>query len=135
MLNTLAGGIAIEQTANVAPPRRGKVIALAVDATARPYDISALSLAGSTSLSCIVALQAQTASVFYYFAPATANDLDPAAVISAGGAIAYANTFGVEIPAGATHEVRIDRTLDLFLVVRTSSATATLRLWAASEAA
>jgi hypothetical protein len=79
-------------------------------------------------------MQAQTTSVYYHFSPVTSSDLNPSAAISAGSSIAYDNAYGVEIPAGATHEVRIDRDVDDFLVVRTASGTATLRFWAASDA-
>ncbi len=133
-------GHAQHQAANIAPPRRGAVIALGVDTTARPYDISALALGGYTPHNAnnrqeyvFLTLQADGGDVYFHFASATASDLDNAAAIAAGGAIAFANTYGAKIPVNTEQTLRIDRTQDKFLIIETASGTATLRFWASSE--
>jgi hypothetical protein len=122
---------------DVAPPRRGAVLVFAVDSTARAYDLTTLALAGELPAEgqfVVVALQASTASVHYHFSPTNVASLDHAATIAAGGAVAYADAYGIELPAGAVHQIRIDRTVDSYLVMKTSTGTATCRVWAASEA-
>jgi hypothetical protein len=127
--------------ARVLPPRRGACIALAVDATARVYALGSLALggftpdaAGSKRAEVYVTLQAVTADVWLYFAPATHTpDLDPADVIAAGGTLAFDNAQGFRIPVDGAIQVVLDRTLDKFMVCRTSSGTATLLAYASSE--
>lgn len=127
------------QAANVVPPRRGKIIALAVDATARPYDLRALDLAGyiggdkPDSRHVYLDLQAVGGDVWLQFSPDTQNDLNPAAALAAGSPLAYDNTHGSRIPQNAERSVRIDRSVDKWLTVRTSSGAATLILSASSE--
>ncbi len=131
--------LAEEQAANTTPPRRGKVLALAIDSTARPYNFATLDLAGITQGDrtqqqyVFVTLQAITADVYFYFAPATANDLDNTASISAGSALAYANTYGWRLPQNEERSFRLDRNQDRFLVVKTASGSATLLIAASSE--
>jgi hypothetical protein len=131
--------MAEEQAANVLPPRRGEVLALAVDATARPYALSGLTLAGKvpegagSRFELYVTVQAVTADVWLHFASATASDLDPAAALAAGSALAFANTYGWRVPSGTEQSFRLDRATDKFLVCRTSSGTATLLLRASSQ--
>lgn len=125
--------------ANVTPPRRGECLALEVDATARPYDLRSLPLAGfapkesKANERVFVTLQALTADVWFYFASVDNDDLDPTADIAAGQPLAYADTYGDRLAIGSSIRLRIDRQQDKFLVVRTSSGTATLLLRASSE--
>lgn len=130
---------ALVQSGRARPPRRGEVIALSVDSTARKYDLTTLDLDGmdpSDSEWVHVALQADGDAIYYQFADATltgAPELDPAATISAGDPLGYDNAYGVMLANGSVHEVAIQRSIDTQLVVVTSSA-AILRLFAASKA-
>jgi len=133
-------GGALQQEANVLPPRRGQCLALTVDTTARAYDISGLALGGHTPPGSnsgpsyvFVTMQAITQDVWLHFHSASATDLDNAAVITAGSALAYANTYGYRIPAGGERRFRLNRAVDKFLVVETSTSTATLLIAASSE--
>lgn len=131
--------VAEHQAANALPPRRGAVLALAIDSTARPYALASLDLAGYTQGTSpnqqhvFVTLQAITADVWFYFSSATASDLDHAAAISAGSALAYANTYGWRLPQNEERSFRLNRNLDRFLIVKTATGTATLLIAASSE--
>lgn len=134
------GQMAEEQAANVQPPRRGEVVALAVDATARAYSLTSLALAGVTPeasglsrAEVYVTVQAVTADVWLYFNEGTASDLDPAAAVSAGSTFAFASTYGWRVPSGTEQSFRLDRGRDTHLVCRTSSGTATLLFRASSN--
>lgn len=134
-------GLPLEQSAELRPPRRGEVIALTVDTTARAYDLGSLNLGGDSVVvntdrprSVVIWMQCETADVYLHFSDGSNTDLNPATVIAAGGAIAFANAYGSVLKSG-TQSVgyRINRTQDRYLVVRTSAGTATLRFWAASS--
>lgn len=132
------------------PPRRGEVIALTVDSTARAYDLLSVALAGFTpsnsqreQSSVVLWMQAETANVYFYFASGEAgavattdvDDIDNTAAVAAGAALAFANTYAGVIVAGALPlAIRIDRSLDRFLVVKAASTSGVLRFWAASSA-
>lgn len=132
------------------PPRRGEVIALTVDSTARAYDMLSLALAGFTpsnsqreQSSVVLWMQAETADVYFYFASGEAgavattdvDDIDNTAAVAAGGSLAFANTYAAVIVAGnGPIPIRIDRSTDRFLVVKAASTSGTLRFWATSSA-
>ena len=142
------GSVAEVSYAEIAPPRRGEVIALAVDSTARAYDLKAVALGGTTpdgdltgQHHVVLWMQAETNDVFFYFAggsPDTVattdvDDVDDTAKIAAGGAIAFANTYSAVLKAGnAPIRVRIDRRIDRFVVVKAASSAGILRFWAGS---
>jgi hypothetical protein len=130
------------------PPRRGAVIALTVDSTVRAYDLVALALGGFTPAEAqndarhvMLWMQAETNDVYFYFAPGEVgavvttdvDDIDNAAAVSAGSALAFANTYGAVLEAGAAPlPIRINRAVDRFLVVKAASTSGVLRFWAAS---
>lgn len=146
------------QASEYAPPRRGAVIALEVDSTCRAYDLKGLALGGYTpkesqrdAKSVVLWLQAETNDVYFYFAegavsadPATSetavattdvDDIDNTAKVSAGSALAFANTYAGVLKAGnGPLPVRINRGVDRFLVVKAASTAGLLRFWAASAA-
>lgn len=131
---------AIAQDADIQPPRVGQVIALAIDATARAYDLTALAFNGepwhavvAQTLYLTMRNDSAATSIYFQFGVTNTAVLDPAAVVAAGGALVYANTYGDFIPAGGVVNVRIHRDQDKFMVVRTASGTATLRFYASSE--
>jgi hypothetical protein len=134
-------GLPLEQSAELRPPRRGEVIALAIDATARAYDMNSLNLGGDSVVvdtdrprTVVMWFQAETADVYVHFSSSNNANLDPATVVSAGSALAFANAHGSVLKYGAQAVgYRINRTQDRYLVVRTSTGTATLRFWAASS--
>lgn len=131
------------------PPRRGAVLALTVDSTARAYDMLTLDLAGYTPRNAqreqshvVLFMQAETNDVYFYFASGEAgvvattdvNNVDNTAAIAAGGSLAYANGYAAVLKAGNMPiQIRIDRGLDRFLVVKAASTSGTLRMWAASS--
>jgi len=130
------------------PPRRGAVIALAVDSTARGYDVGLIDLGGVTPQQdvkrrheVIVWLQAESNDVYFYFADGTAPDVAPAAVagvdntaaLAAGTPLAYDNAYCGVLKAGMPPlPFSIDRSIDRFIVVKTAASTATIRFWAGS---
>lgn len=146
------------QTAEFAPPRRGEVIALEVDSTCRAYDMKSLALGGYTPKESqrdpkytVLWLQAETNDVYFYFAsgPVSADaaagtaavittdvdDIDNTAKVTAGAALAFANTYAGVLKAGnGPLPVRINRGVDRFLVVKAASTSGVLRFWAASAA-
>lgn len=128
------------QADNIRPPRKSHIIALAVDATARAYDLSSLEMGGknfnagaSLRDAIYLTLEAETADIYYYFDTATSSTLDDTAKVSAGGSLAYATTYAMRIPQNDTRDVRIERSTDKFLVVKTATGTATLRFYASSQ--
>lgn len=134
--------IAEQQEAVCRPPRRGAVFALTVDSTARPYDLSTLALgasaapssSGSERAEVVLYMQAETNDVFFHFHSATASDLSDTAAVSAGGAVAFATTYGAVLEAGAPPiKLRIDRKLDRWLIVKAANTSGILRFWAASD--
>lgn len=140
---------AVEQASEMMAPRRGAVIALAVDTTCRAYDLKALALGGVTPneagrnpIHVTLWMQAETEDVYFYFADGEVgttattdvDDIDVTAKITAGDPITFANTYGARLVANnGPLPVRINRAVDRFLVVR-GDATAILRFWAASTA-
>ncbi len=149
---------AVEQFSECAPPRRGAVLAITVDSTARAYDMKSLALGGHTPTEAqrdpkrvVLWLQAETNDVYFYFASGAVaadqfsnetavattdvDDVDNTAAISAGSALSFANGYCALLKAGnGPLPVRINRGLDRFLVVKAASTSGTLRLWASSAA-
>lgn len=129
------------QGGELLPPRRGAVLAFDVDSTARPYNLSSLELGGETPEAgddlrkdVVLWMQAETNDVYFYFHTATANDLSDTAKITAGGAAAFATTYGAIIEAGQPPiRVRINRSVDKWLVLKAASTAGVLRVWAASS--
>lgn len=130
------------------PPRRGAVIALTVDSTARAYDLQDLTLANvkpeaqlKRRHELVLWLQAETADVYFYFASGSVDtvvttdvdDVSDTAAVSAGSALAFANTYCGVIPKGAPIPFAIDRSIDRFIVVKAASSSGILRIWAGSE--
>ncbi len=131
------------QADNVVAPRLGAVLAQAVDATARPYNIGILPLGGKARTitnqidHIYLTLHADGGDVHYYFNSATSAVLDNTVTNAAGAALtatSMASTMSARIPSGAYVEVRIERSVDTWLIVKTVTGTATLRMWASSQA-
>ncbi len=113
----------ITQSNDIVAPRRGAVIALTSDATARPYDLSLITLGGSAFRTgqndqIFVTLLASTAVIYHQFSPTTQNDLSSVAAISAGGALAYANTYGPPLPSLLPVAYRLCRVTDRWLILQ-----------------
>lgn len=136
------GTVAEAQAASSTPPRRGAVLAIDVDSTARAYDITALDLGGYTPEAdherrneVVLYLQADTNNVFFYFHSATTSDLSDTAKVTAGAAATFANTYAAVLKTSDPPlKLRINRNLDRFLVVKAASTAGVLRVWAGSEA-
>jgi hypothetical protein len=127
------------QASNVRPPRRGAVITLTVDSTARAYDLSVLTLGGgkpsadgSGARNVYLTLQSN-ADLFYHFSDTNSAVLDDTATLSVGSTLAFANTYGAKLVSGQDVPVRLDRGVDKYIVLKTNSGTATLRFWASSD--
>ncbi len=125
-----------------APPRKGAVWAVAVDNTARAYDISKAALGGYTPEGALkkraevyLYLQAETNDVYFYFHSATDSALDDAAKQTATAAdLTFVATHAAILEAGnAPLKLRINRSLDKFIVVKAASTAGVLRMWASSE--
>jgi hypothetical protein len=135
----MSSTIAQEQAADTSPPRKGAVLALTIDSTARAYDLTALDLGGfafsvGRRNEVFLTLFADGGDVYYYFASDNTATVDDTAVVAAGGTLAYANGYAMKLPSGAAHSVRINRATDKYLQVKTSAGSATLRLFASSPA-
>lgn len=129
------------------PPRRGTVVALAVDSTARPYDLSTLifditqwdgsgapegSLKGRKQV--VLFMQAETNDVYFAFSPTSQNDLNDTSKISAGSAMAASTAYGGMLKAGTgPFQFTIDRFQDRWLIVKAASTAGVLRFWAGSD--
>lgn len=136
------GSRAEHQVADIIPPRRGSVWAVAVDSTARAYDMTALNLAGvapeaagTRPMDVFLYLQAETNDVYFYFDSVTGSALDnTAAQAASAAAVAYANTYAVVLKAGNPPlRVRINRSIDKFIQVKAAAAAGVLRMWASSN--
>lgn len=136
------GSVADEQDANITPPRRGQVVALSVDATARAYDLTGLALGSANAPQVspkreevFVTLVSWGTTVWYHFSPTNDASIDDTAAIAAGSPLAFANTYGEPLGDGATVDLRIDRNVDKYLVVKAASgATGKLYIRPSSEA-
>jgi len=119
------------------PPRRGNILALTVDSTARAYDLTAVSLPDKyVSNECDyvwLALAADSVNVFFYFDSATGSSLSDTSAISAGSALAFNDAYAAILPAGQTYLFRIKRTTDKFLQVKAASTSGILRVWVSSS--
>lgn len=136
------GTIAEDQIAQSMPPRRGGCVALAVDATARPYDMTTLALGraiapdtgGKTRDNVVLWMAADGADIYFHFDSATSSGLALAPNVDAGGTLATGDTPGGVLRVGQpAQRFIIDRALDKFLIVKTAGDSATLRFWAGSS--
>ncbi len=124
---------ALFQSSLSRPPRRGSVIAVTVDSTARSYDVSTIPLVPANGSRVFIALQADGGALYYYFSSTSDDDLDESDIIAAGDTLLFSGTMGVLLPNGAVHEVAIDAATDIYLVVKTVSTDATLRIFQTSD--
>lgn len=133
------------QYTELRPPRRGLVMAIAVDSTARPYDLGALDIGndgqppdGPSDRPRFVNLwmQAETNDVYFHFSDATHNDLADTGKVTAGSTTtpAYDPTYGAVLKAGNPPVYfRLNRTTDRWLIVKAASTAGVLRFWAESS--
>lgn len=130
-----------QHDANIQAPRRGEIMAQAVDATARAIDMKLLSFNGqpfnaSQKEYVFVTLtnESATTTVYYYFSQTNdTTGMDPAAVVSAGGAPSLRTSDPWPLYPLQKEPVHLQRDLDKFLIVRTASGTATLRIGTSSH--
>ena len=137
------GNRAQEQDSSLLPPRRGAVWAVAVDSTARAYDLTAVAFGGSPAPEAAgtrpqhvdLWLQAETNDVYFYFDSATGTSLANTTTQTAtAAALAFADAHCAVLKAGnPPMKVRIDRSLDKFIQVKAATTAGVLRLWACSE--
>ena len=124
------------QATDILPPRRGKVIALTVDTTARAYDLTTINLGDiyrpTATDKLYITLSANGGEIHYYFSDVTASDLSDTAAIAAGGTLAFATTYSGVVEDGARQYERIQRNVDKFIIVKSAAGTPILRIWASS---
>lgn len=130
------------QYCELRPPRKGTVLTIAVDSTARAYDLSALDIGndgtapispGDRPRSVMLFMTADTNDVYFYFDSVSSAVLDNTAVVAAGGSPVYSTAFCALLKAANLPTYfRINRQTDRFLVVKTATAAGNLRIWAAS---
>lgn len=136
---------ATSQSDNWVPARRGEIWSQAVDTTARAYQISLMPFGGKPITNTkqvdhiYLDLHADGGDVYYYFDSASSTALDDTASNAVGVAVTATTmsgsaAFGARIPSGGTISVRIERSLDHWLTIKTASGTATLRVNASSQA-
>jgi hypothetical protein len=130
--------LAESQAANVTPPRRGAVVAIIADATARSYDLTTLALGGlpwklNQADWIYLTLQADGGRIYFHFRPDAGADLNDATIGAAGTPIAFTNAACAMVPDGGAFALRIQRNTDRYLVMKTSTGVATLRLHASSD--
>ncbi len=135
------GSTAEMQFADIAPPRRGAVWAVAVDSSARAYDMTALPLAGVTPEAAasrpqhvFLYLQAETNDVYFYFDSVTGSALaDTTTQSASAAAVTMAAAHAAVLKAGNPPlRVRINRNVDKFIQVKAASTAGVLRMWASS---
>ena len=135
--------IAEHQYCELRPPRRGLILAVTVDSTARAYDLSALDLGndgqppvtpGDRPRFVDLFMSADTNDVYFQFAPDTSVvSLDNAGTVAAGGSPVVTNAMGALLKAASLPiYFRINRQTDRYIIVKAASTAGTLRIWAAS---
>lgn len=132
---------ATEQSDNIVPPRRGYVLALTVDSTARAYDLTKLPLGAVFRPGApdyvYLTLTAVTNDIYLYFdTQGVTVDLDNTAVNTAGSAFtatSMLSTMPQVLPAGTTQQFRINRRDDAWIHVKAASTSGTLRFNASSQ--
>lgn len=124
------GGYSQDIANIITPPRRGLIIRITLDTTARAYDLRSMLFGRSVAPDpavpngdkVMIRIRAITADVHYYFAEDNTVTLDSSAVIAAGGAMTLLGTFCDTIPAGAFEDVTINRDIDKYLHIKGSAA-------------
>lgn len=130
---------ATRQADNVLPPVQGATIALAIDATSRPYDLQSVVLGSDGSKSptdhVFLTLQNDGANTIYFACAASnANAIDDTAVLAAGSPLSFANGYCAPLFAGSSIDFRVQKTLHRYLIVKCASGkTSTLRFYASSQ--
>lgn len=145
----MTAGVEVMQAFNVVPARLGQIIALAVDATSRGYDLTALLWNGVTAVTkakqdeFFLSFEAETNDVYFGFsgnAPGADTILDTT-ITAAGGTPAldagptFTSAQCAKIVNGLPPvDYRIVRTVDKTLIVKCAAGkTATLRFWTSSK--
>lgn len=135
---------ATSQSDNISPPRRGAYLVQAVDTTARPYQLALLPLGGKPITNAnqadhvYLTLGADGGDVYLYFSSVTASDLDDTAANAAGTpwtatTMSGNTTYCEKIASGTVRDFRIERSVDRWIVLKTSTGTANLRFYASSQ--
>lgn len=127
---------ASRQADNVTEPVQGFCLAITVDTTSRTYDTQGLQFFDKLTTNgkerTYLTLAAEGAKVYYAFSNLSATAIDDAAAVTAGGALAFANTYCEVIFDGTKDQVRWERAQHRYLVLK-ASASGKLRLRASSD--
>lgn len=130
---------ALEQDADIQPAIRGEGVAVVVDTTARVYDLRGLAWNGQEFLKEFVGylfLDLQndgTNPIYYYFSGVNTNDLNEATIQAAGSTLARVAAVPKVLRAAQDAPVRLRLPRDLFLVVKSTGGTTTLRIFPSSK--
>jgi len=129
----------MQNNANLLPARRGNGAALTVDGTARAYDLRTLAWNGQSFFQNVdealfLDLQNDGANpIYFYFSPTNTVDLNEATVTAAGGTLALANAVPKVLRSAQDAPVELERDIDLFLIVKATGGTSTLRIFPSSK--
>ena len=124
------GGYSEDMANIITPARRSEILRITLSTTARVYDMRSMVFgrlyAPDPAVVCsdrvMLRIQAQTADLYYYFAPDNTAALDKSTAIADAGAMTVATTYGDLVPAGTFIDVTIDRSIDKYLHVQGSAA-------------
>jgi hypothetical protein len=133
--------VAVNQSANLRPPRRGKCLVLTVDDTVRSYSLAGLEIGGCTpnaenkqGQNVFIRITTEGDALWFYFSDESNTDLDKTAALAEGGTVAYANSYaGGYMPANSYVDLRINRSQDKYIVVQASATGAKARIYASSD--
>jgi len=133
----MGGDCVTMQSDWVAPPLNGAVMALAVDATSREYDLSVIALGvdfgQKPNADFYVDIDADGNNVYYTFSAASGKTVDDTAAIAAAGAVVFTANAAKIIWANTTKPLYYNRSLHRYMQVKCAAGkTATLRLHVSS---
>jgi len=123
-----------QQKATTIGARRGQIVAIAVDGTARSYDLRLLPFGGqafqqSFKEAVFITLANDGGVPLYYQLNQDGTaDIDPSANIAISNPPAFTNTHCQAIFSNTKEVIRLDRFVDKFIVIRTAGSATTLRL-------
>lgn len=125
--------------ANIQAARRGQGVAVTVDTTARAYDLTVLSWNGQgwkayADEALYLDLQNDGANpIYFYFSPTNTVDLVDSTIQAAGSTLALVNAVPKILRAAQDAPVELERDIDKFLIVKSTTGTTVLRIFPSSK--
>lgn len=123
----------VNQGAGPLPPRTGKMIPITVDGTSRAYDLWDIAFGTAAvpnaavgqeipETKFFITLIAEGGDVLHAFGPDDTVQVDEGAVLAPGDPLSYPANAGEPIFAGTQKDWHLNRMLDRFLAIKTTSA-------------